>query len=343
MFTVRIVGVFQLFIFDFSLDETPEYRKYLYPLKALADEDEEIPDIDDLDPEVKKKLQTRKKSTLTLQIEQSPTARLNPFNEFTRFDGRVSEGNAFTKRIRIFFKVHEDDRQFQQADFTEILPDNISGINFGTNWIEIMVLKNARVCDLIGLICWHYTDLQLGPPLKPELSNYALKIAEENGDVDNDFPSLTFNDEIKRYGFPYLALVEIKTNLIVTVYVVCCLYFGFHSQISYSHIEPDGGFSQLTINSLNTSLQEIVDQVMKKRPQLRSKGSNSETIQTLDESYRLEHRASPGTGLNLSAKICDFVENSNKIDFCLISTSKIKELDNQSVCSEVDTNSKRKL
>lgn len=178
--------------------------------------------------------QNRRKSVLTLAIESSPAAPLNPFNKFTRFNGLVSEGEA-TKRIRIFFKIFEgsqfgdklldkfdkDDKQktIVKLDFTKRLGRNFasSGIAFGVDWIEVVVLASARVSDLIGLICWNYTHLQLGPPLKEDPTAYALKIAEENGDVDNDFPALTAGDDIKRYGFPYLALVELETHIVVTV------------------------------------------------------------------------------------------------------------------------------
>lgn len=160
----------------------------------------------------------RPKSILTLHFEKNPNTELNQFNEYTRFDGRVSDGNVLTKRIKIFFKVHQSDSDFKARDFTEILSSNNADIEFGSNWINIIVLANARVCDLIGLICWHYTNLQIGPPLKSDLSCYALKMAEENGDVDNDFPNLNFTDDIKRYGFPCLALVENETQVLVTVY-----------------------------------------------------------------------------------------------------------------------------
>ena len=177
--------------------------------------------------------QNRRKSVLTLAIESSPAAPLNPFNKFTRFNGLVSEGEA-TKRIRIFFKIFEgsqfgdklldkfdkdDKKTIVKLDFTKRLGRNFasSGIAFGVDWIEVVVLASARVSDLIGLICWNYTHLQLGPPLKEDPTAYALKIAEENGDVDNDFPALTAGDDIKRYGFPYLALVELETHIVVTV------------------------------------------------------------------------------------------------------------------------------
>lgn len=114
--------------------------------------------------------------------------------------------------MRIFFNINETN--FGKS--TKPICSS-SDMKCGPNWIEVVVLAHARVCDLIGLICWHYTHLEIGPPLKSDISAYALKIAEENGDVINDFPSLKSTDDISRYGFPCLALISVETDIFVTV------------------------------------------------------------------------------------------------------------------------------
>lgn len=154
---------------------------------------------------------------LTQQIEQTPVAPMNPFNEFTRFDGRFVDSTVSTKRLRIFFNILKNNTEFEPYDFREKFPQSLSGLNCGSNWIEVIVRSDARVCDLIGLICWHYTHLQIGPSLKPNLKAYALKMCEENGEVEDEFPNLEFNDEIKRYDFPCLAMIPNETRIIVTV------------------------------------------------------------------------------------------------------------------------------
>ena len=156
-----------------------------------------------------------RKSLLSIAIQKSPKAPLNPFNEYSRFDGRVIEDNVPTKRIRIFFYIFKGE-DAKKLDLTaNSAPYGM--VTTGKNWIEVVVLASAKISDLIGLSCWQYTQLGVTPALKTDLSLYALKIAEENGDVDADFPCLNAQDDVKRYGFPFLALVEVATSITVTV------------------------------------------------------------------------------------------------------------------------------
>ena len=74
--------------------------------------------------------------------------------------------------------------------------------------MEVVVIKNAKVHELIGLICWQYTQEGREPRLKPHVESYCLRISEENGDVDPDFPGLNQKEPVSKFGFPYLALQE---------------------------------------------------------------------------------------------------------------------------------------
>lgn len=197
--------------FNIFIDETDEYRQYLFPEKEKP---ENI--IEEQEKDHQEKNKERKKSALTYLIEKSPMVPVNPFNQFTRFDARVTEENLPKKRVRIYIRVHENNPEFKDVDFTQKIPATF-GISCGRKWIEVNCLANTRICDLVGLVCWHYTQLQLGPSLEPDSNLYALKICEENGDIDSDFPSLTPFDEIKRYGFPYLAMIETETPVVVTM------------------------------------------------------------------------------------------------------------------------------
>ena len=141
-----------------------------------------------------------KRSTLSAQLAQFPSMPVNPFNEYSRFDGRVGEGGQ-TKRIVIFLTMSTQRH----------IP------------MEVVTVCSARVQDLIGLICWQYMNENREPKLKPSVNYYCLRIAEENGDVDPDFPSLNPREPVGKFGFPILALVEKQfeegSGLVVTVYV----------------------------------------------------------------------------------------------------------------------------
>lgn len=131
-----------------------------------------------------KELPKVKKSALSLMVERFPE---NPFSYYARFDARVGDRRR-TRSYEIILHV---------------LPKEIED-----KQIQVVIFTNARVKDLIGLICWLYTNEQREPPMNADISKYSLRIAEDNGDIDTDFPSLDPSDFVEKYEFRILALVE---------------------------------------------------------------------------------------------------------------------------------------
>lgn len=74
--------------------------------------------------------------------------------------------------------------------------------------LEVVIVSTARVQDLIGLICWQYTNEGREPKLQPDINRYCLRIAEDNGEVDPDFTSLNPKEPLSKFNFPSLALTE---------------------------------------------------------------------------------------------------------------------------------------
>lgn len=139
------------------------------------------------------------RSALSQQIAKSPSLPNNPFTEYSRFDGRACEATANVKRISIFLTMASEDREKP---------------------LEVSVVAGARVRDLIGLVCWLYTNEGRKPALDACVGRYSLRISEENGDVDPDFPGLNTKEPVAKFGFPFLALVqeeEVSPGLVVTV------------------------------------------------------------------------------------------------------------------------------
>ncbi|UYV62834.1 MAPKAP1 [Cordylochernes scorpioides] len=134
------------------------------------------------------KVVAARKSILTEQLAQCPTLPTNPFNEYARFNGKVNDGQMGVKKLQIFLPhLSEEHSKFP---------------------MDVEVLGSARVLDLIGLICWQYTANGLQPPLNPTVNRYCLRIVEETGEVDLDFPSLDPHEPIAKFDFPIMALVE---------------------------------------------------------------------------------------------------------------------------------------
>uniref|UniRef100_A0A7N8YJH4 Target of rapamycin complex 2 subunit MAPKAP1 n=1 Tax=Mastacembelus armatus TaxID=205130 RepID=A0A7N8YJH4_9TELE len=128
------------------------------------------------------------KSTLSLRLEQCPQQLNNPFNEYSKFDGKGHIGTTATKKIDVYLSM--------QIAQEKVHP------------MTVVTIANARVHDLIGLICWQYTSEGREPKLNENVNAYCLHIAEDDGEVDTDFPPLDSNEPIHKFGFSTLALVE---------------------------------------------------------------------------------------------------------------------------------------
>lgn len=129
-----------------------------------------------------------KKSLLTQQFENMGDVPPNPFLEYTKFEGQHLIDVA-TRRIKVY---------------PAMIPVKESMYPMVVNCVS-----NAKVSDFIGLICWHYTDDNLQPPLRFDtVDHYKLLIAEDDGEIDYDIPSLDENEPITKYWFPTLALEE---------------------------------------------------------------------------------------------------------------------------------------
>lgn len=166
-------------------------------------------------------------STLSLQLENSTAGGDNPFLEYAKFDGQASASS--TKKIDIFL--------------TMASPEN------RPYPMPVVVMGTARIQDLIGLICWQYFNEKREPKLNENIEMYALHIAEDDGEVDMDFPSLDSREPVTKFGFSKLALVEKdlppptspKSAFVVTVFV------------------PNRGFNKFQVENMNITLKEILN------------------------------------------------------------------------------------
>lgn len=137
------------------------------------------------DNAIRKAKNPPEKSGLTRLLERFPSLPKNPFDEYAQFDGGMSE-TLPVKKIIIFLALTQHKHQ----------P------------LEVVIVESARIKDLIGLICWQYTNEGREPKLNPDVSKYCVRILEDNGDIDPDFTSLNPNEPLEKFNFPTLALTE---------------------------------------------------------------------------------------------------------------------------------------
>ncbi|XP_070845306.1 target of rapamycin complex 2 subunit MAPKAP1 isoform X1 [Chaetodon auriga] len=217
---------------------------------------------------------TGTKSTLSLRLEQCPQQLNNPFNEYSKFDGKGHIGTTATKKIDVYLSM--------QIAQEKVHP------------MTVVTIANARVHDLIGLICWQYTSEGREPKLNENVNAYCLHIAEDDGEVDTDFPPLDSNEPIHKFGFSTLALVEKYSSP------------GLASRQSlFVRINAAHGFSLIPVDSLKVTMKEILQKALKKR-----KGSQKGS----GPMYRLEKQTEP----NVAVDVDSTLESQSTLEFCLV-------------------------
>ncbi|KAK8733682.1 hypothetical protein OTU49_006424 [Cherax quadricarinatus] len=223
-------------------------------------------------------------SLLSRLVQQYPDGLNNPFIEYAKFDG-TTHTNVQARRIRIFLLLGDNP--------VPSYPMVVSVVN----------CHQARVIDLIGLICWLYTKENRQPPLRGGVERYALHIAEEDGQVDWDFQALRNRDVIEKFGFNVLALVEKKDvrgpsqDIVVTLTVA------------------GGAFSKIIVENYDITLKEILNRTITKRKDM---------VKIIDTGldYHLEKEDKPGIALDLEKTLADINctefavvrDNSKRID-----------------------------
>uniref|UniRef100_A0A8C2GXZ3 Target of rapamycin complex 2 subunit MAPKAP1 n=1 Tax=Cyprinus carpio TaxID=7962 RepID=A0A8C2GXZ3_CYPCA len=222
---------------------------------------------------------TGSKSTLSLRLEQCPQQLNNPFNEYSKFDGKGHVGTTATKKIDVYLSM--------QSTQEKLHP------------MTVVTMANARVHDLIGLICWQYTSEGREPKLTENVNTYCLHIAEDDGEVDTDFPPLDSNEPIHKFGFSTLALVEKYSSP------------GLGPKQSlFVRINAAHGFSLIPVDSLKVTMKEILQKALKKR-----KGSQKGS----GPMYRLEKQTEP----NLPVDLDSTLESQGTMEFCLVRENRI--------------------
>ncbi|XP_043999850.1 target of rapamycin complex 2 subunit MAPKAP1 isoform X2 [Gambusia affinis] len=230
------------------------------------------------------------KSTLSLRLEQCPQQLNNPFNEYSKFDGKGHIGTTATKKIDVYLSMQMTQEKMHP--------------------MTVVTIANARVHDLIGLICWQYTSEGREPKLSENVEAYCLHIAEDDGEVDTDFPPLDSNEPIHKFGFSTLALVEKYSSPGLT-----------SRQSLFVRINAAHGFSLIPVDSLKVTMKEILQKALKKR-----KGSQKGS----GPMYRLEKQMEPNVAVDLDSTL----ESQNTLEFCLLRENSSRGISGEKV--EID-------
>lgn len=83
--------------------------------------------------------------------------------------------------------------------------------------LRINVIADATVEDIIGYTLYVYNSEKLDPILPEDLWNlnlWAIRIVEDDFEIDEDFPALERMRQIKRFSFDSFALCEMQPNVV---------------------------------------------------------------------------------------------------------------------------------
>ncbi|CAF0833507.1 unnamed protein product, partial [Adineta ricciae] len=115
---------------------------------------------------------------------QSANNQQNPFAQYAKFDGTPNIGVNQSKKFIVHFPTRKQK-------------------------LQIIVASHATVGETIGFICYKYTIENREPALtQKDPSKYSLYIADDDGQAEDDLPTLAHARPIGEYEFPHLALVE---------------------------------------------------------------------------------------------------------------------------------------
>lgn len=216
-------------------------------------------------------------SQLSRQLEESRGKPNNPFLEYSKFEGEAYQGTCPTKKLKIFLTMLPEEERAMPMIVT--------------------VLGTACVQDLIGLIMYKYTNEGLQPPLKNDVKSFCLQIAEDDGEVDTDFPALENKEAITKFGFTCLALVQKDASPVKPTPPKPS------SGIIVTVNEPQHGFSRVKVDSMNAKMKQVYEKMVKKRGLRR----------TANE-YVLEKQSEPGVPISLESTL----ESMGTMEFCLV-------------------------
>ena len=124
-------------------------------------------------------------SLLTQQISQLSIEEL-PYFQFCKFDANTTKDRR-TLSVTIIF-------------------DHIK------KFLPLTANSNVRIFELIGLSLFLYHNNNMGPPIVGTVNQFKLYIADENGEIDRDFPSLDPSEFLQKFRFSHLGLVRSENN-----------------------------------------------------------------------------------------------------------------------------------
>ncbi|KAG5513556.1 hypothetical protein PMAC_000988 [Pneumocystis sp. 'macacae'] len=131
--------------------------------------------------------------------------------------------------------------------------------------ISVVIKRTATVADVIGFSLYCYIEQKLEPRLTNEQLNpnmWTLRIVEEDGDLDEDFPALDRTRFLSKFGFDEFALVEATSEQFLENEKITPFNFKINTEYFNSQTKKDellNDTSQVLSSSVSFKDKAVVE------------------------------------------------------------------------------------
>ena len=307
--------------------ETSDFLEELFPQKYIA-----APSActSNLAPAVDSYIENssaRPTSQLSQLLNRFPECPENPFADFSRHGTDPgSTSNDHTKReLKVTLAgLISDEIRLNSSKSPSHEKTRQLNINTPSMDLWIRQIPGLTVRQVVGYICWVYTNEGRRPMLKGDVDAYTLKLADHDGEVEWDMPALDHHEQFARYGFQVLSLVTVKEDLFrrrlrnreeQTSGASCSTIDPSPGQAidRIKLVLPDGTKVEVCPPSKDQTVRQFVDKVLEdnlKLPSSAKSDRSSICVSRLNRriplNFNLEAKAKPGIALDPSAPFFSF-------------------------------------
>ena len=265
-------------------------------------------------------------SQLSQLLDQFPECPTNPFADFSRHGTEV--GSLSTDHQKRELKVmlsglsSEKKQSMPKSNHSRAKNRDID-TTLPSIDLCIRLIPGLTVRQVVGYICWFYTNEGREPLLKGDVDAYTLKLSDQDGEVEWDMPALDHHEQFSRYGFQVLSLVTVEEDLAQRKIRNRDLQLSGASSSTLNPainekekekvrvVLPDGRKVEVALPSKDTTVSQFVDTVIQEHlVNQTNKKTCQSTYQNLSNrlplNFNLEAKAKPGISLDPSAPFFSF-------------------------------------
>jgi len=266
---------------------------------------------------------TKTTSQLSQLLDKFPDCPSNPFADFSRHGTEV--GSLSTDHQKRELKVMLTGLSYEKKPCVATNIDRSKNRTIDATLpsmdLCIRLIPGLTVRQVVGYICWFYTNEGKQPSLKGDVDAYTLKLSDQDGEVEWDMPALDHHEQFSRYGFQVLSLVTVEEDLARRKIRNRDMQLSgaSSSTVKSTSIEcggekikvvlPDGRRIDTPLPSKDTTVRQFVDSIVQEHLSATKKaGQNNyqNLSKRLPLNFNLEVKAKPGVSLDPSAPFFSF-------------------------------------